>query len=137
MKTAVVYYSLGGSTRSFARAEAQARNADLIELKPAKPYRLLTAFVRGCPAAIRQQTVPLANRPDLSVYDHIVLMAPIWADHPAPPFNSAATLLPAGAEVEAVLLSGGGKSGAHGKVRTLIERQGCKVTAVRDVRAHR
>ena len=30
MKTAVAYYSLGGTTRSYARAEAKARNADLI-----------------------------------------------------------------------------------------------------------
>ena len=36
MKTAVVYYSLGGSTRSFARAEAEARGADLIEIQPIK-----------------------------------------------------------------------------------------------------
>ena len=94
MKTAVVYYSLGGSTRSFARAEARAHDADLIELQPAHPYNLFTAFVRGCPAAIRQQAVPLRQAPDLSGYDHIILLAPIWANHPAPPFNSAAALLP-------------------------------------------
>ena len=34
MKTAVAYYSLGGTTRSYARAAAKARNADLIELTP-------------------------------------------------------------------------------------------------------
>ena len=34
------YYSLGGTTRSYARAEAKARNADLIELTPKTPYNL-------------------------------------------------------------------------------------------------
>ena len=137
MKTAVVYYSLGGSTRSFARAEARAHDADLIELQPAHPYNLFTAFVRGCPAAIRQQAVPLQQAPDLSGYDHIILLAPIWANHPAPPFNSAAALLPAGTSVKVVLVSGGGKSGTHDKVRALIERRGCTLTSLRDVRPHR
>ena len=137
MKTAVVYYSLGGSTRSFARAEAQANGADLFEVEPAQPYTLFTAFLRGCPAAIRQQAVPLRQSPDLSGYDRVILLSPIWANHPAPPFNSAAALLPAGAAVEVVLVSGSGKSGTHGKVRALIERQGCTLTALRDVRPHR
>ena len=52
MKTAVAYYSLGGTTRSYARAEAKARNADLIELKPRRPYNLMSAFVRGCLEAV-------------------------------------------------------------------------------------
>ena len=42
MKTAVVYYTLGGTTRAFARAEAQARGADLIELRPARPQFFIT-----------------------------------------------------------------------------------------------
>ena len=55
MKTAVAYYSLGGTTRSYARAEAKARNADLIELTPKTPYNRFTAFVRGCPEAVKQR----------------------------------------------------------------------------------
>lgn len=53
MKTAVAYYSLGGTTRSYARAEAKARNADLIELTPKMPYNRFTAFVRGCLEAVK------------------------------------------------------------------------------------
>ena len=49
MKTAVAYYSLGGTTRSYARAEAKARNADLIELTPKTPYNRFTAFVLDAP----------------------------------------------------------------------------------------
>ena len=79
MKTAVVYFSQGGATRSFARAEANARDADLLEAVPAKKYSLLTAFTRGCPAAIRQKSVPLQRNPNLSAYERIVLMVPVWA----------------------------------------------------------
>ena len=42
--------------RSYARAEAKARNADLIELTPKTPYNRFTAFVRGCLEAVKQKT---------------------------------------------------------------------------------
>ena len=62
MKTAVAYYSLGGTTRSYARAEAKARNADLIELTPKTPYNRFTAFVRGCLEAVKQKAVAVQQR---------------------------------------------------------------------------
>ena len=63
MKTAVAYYSLSGTTRSYARAEAKARNADLIELTPKTPYNRFTAFVRGCLEAVKQKAVALDGMP--------------------------------------------------------------------------
>ena len=82
MKTAVVYFSLGGATRSFARAEANARGADLFEAVPEKKYNPFSALVRGCHAAMRQKSVPLSEAPDLTGYGHIVLMAPVWGGFP-------------------------------------------------------
>ena len=110
MKTAVAYYSLGGTTRSYARAEAKARNADLIELTPKTPYNRFTAFVRGCLEAVKQKAVALDGMPLFVGYDRVVLMAPVWAGYPAPPFNSAVELLPPGTEVEVILVSGSGNS---------------------------
>ena len=75
MKTAVAYYSLGGTTRSYARAEAKARNADLIELTPKTPYNRFTAFVRGCLEAVKQKAVALDGMPLFVGYDRVVLMA--------------------------------------------------------------
>ena len=69
MKTAVAYYSLGGTTRSYARAEAKARNADLIELTPKTPYNRFTAFVRGCLEAVKQKAVALDGMPLFVGYD--------------------------------------------------------------------
>ena len=129
MKTAVAYYSLGGTTRSYARAEAKARNADLIELTPKTPYNRFTAFVRGCLEAVKQKAVAL---------DGIVLMAPVWGGFPAPPFNSAVELLPPGTEVEVILVSGSGNSEkSRAKVRLQIKKRGCTLTAQRDIRASR
>ena len=137
MKTAVVYFSQSGATRSFARAEANARGADLLEAAPVKKYNPLTAVTRGCPAAIRQKSVPLQNKPNLSEYERIVLMAPVWAGFPAPPFNTVVNLLPSGKEVEVLLVSASGSSEkSHDKVRTLIRSKGCKVVAQRDIRSH-
>ncbi|MFR4852876.1 MAG: flavodoxin [Butyricicoccus sp.] len=82
MKTAVAYYSLGGTTRSYARAEAKARNADLIELTPKTPYNRFTAFVRGCLEAVKQKAVALEGMPLFVGYDRVVLMAPVWAGYP-------------------------------------------------------
>ena len=138
MKTAVVYYSFGGTTRSYARAEAKARGADLIELKPRCPYNLMSAFVRGCPEAIKQKGVSLDGMPLFVGYDRVVLMAPVWAGYPAPPFNSAVELLPPGTEVEVVLVSGSGSSEkSRAKVRLQIKKRGCTLTAQRDIRASR
>ena len=103
MKTAVAYYSLGGTTRSYARAEAKARNADLIELTPKTPYNRFTAFVRGCLEAVKQKAVALDGMPLFVGYDRVVLMAPVWAGYPAPVFNSAVELLPPGTEVAEML----------------------------------
>lgn len=135
MQTAVVYYSLGGATRSYARAEADARMAQLIEVRPQKPYNPFTAFVRGCPDAMHQKAVPLAQTPDLSVYSRIVLLAPIWAGQPAPPFYSVVACLPRGCEVEVILTSGSGNSQkCADRVRALVEGAGCRLIARRDIR---
>ena len=114
------------TTRSYARAEAKARNADLIELTPKTPYNRFTAFVRGCLEAVKQKAVALDGMPLFVGYDRVVLMAPVWAGYPAPPFNSAVELLPPGTEVEVILVSGSGNSEkSRAKVRLQIKKRGC------------
>ena len=138
MKTTVAYYSLGGTTRSYARAEAKARGADLIELKPRTLYNRLTAVVRGCPEAKKQKAVALDGLPLFVGYDRVVLMAPVWAGYPAPPFNSAVELLPPGTEVEVLLVSRSGNSDrSRARVRLQIKKRGCALLAQRDIRASR
>ena len=113
-------------------------NADLIELMPKSPYNRFTAFVRGCPEAVKQKAVALDGMPLFVGYDRVVLMAPVWAGYPAPVFNSAVELLPPGTEVEVILVSGSGNSEkSKAKVRLQIKKRGCMLTAQRDIRASR
>ena len=64
-------------------------------------------------------------------------MAPVWAGPPAPPFNSMVKRLPAGTEVEVLLVSSSGQSDkSSAKVCALLMNQGCTVTAQRDIRSH-
>ena len=82
MKTAVVYFSLGGATRSFARAEANARARTC-----SKPCRRknTTRFPRLSAAATppcARRSVPLSGsaRPD-RLRAHRP-MAPVWGGFP-------------------------------------------------------
>ena len=61
----------------------------MIELTPKTPYNRFTAFVRGCLEAVKQKAVALDGMPLFVGYDRVVLMTPVWAGYPAPPFNSA------------------------------------------------
>ena len=94
----------------------------MIELTPKTPYNRFTAFVRGCLEAVKQKAVALDGMPLFVGYDRVVLMAPVWAGYPAPPFNSAVELLPPGTEVEVILVSGSGNSEkSRAKVRLQIK----------------
>lgn len=78
--------------------------------------------MRGCLEAVKQKAVALDGMPLFVGYDRVVLMAPVWAGYPAPPFNSAVELLPPGTEVEVILVSGSGNSEkSRAKVRLQIK----------------
>lgn len=136
MKTLIVYYSLGGKTKKIASEKAEKDGAELLEITPQKRYSIFSAFIKGTRAAMKQQAVAI-NRPacDFAAYDKIVLAAPIWGGFPAPPFNSAVQLLPAGKEVEIIFCSGGGgPTKCAEQVKELIKKQGCTVTGCTDVK---
>lgn len=133
MKTIVLYYSFGGTTRRLATALAAELSAELYEVKYQTPRNIFTAFL-ACPAAGMQKTAKVQPiTAELSDYDKIILMAPVWASHPAPPFNNMVELLPPGKSVEVRLVSGGGQSEKQ-KVIDLVQAKGCTVTEYLDIR---
>lgn len=133
MKTAVIYYSFSGKTKSAAAGVACEEDADLFEVKTKKRYSFLTAFFRGSPAAIKQKTVDIEPlNCAFADYEKIVLMAPIWGGFPAPPFNAVVELLPAGKEVALIMVSGGGLCKNADKIKALVENKGCTVTDYKD-----
>ena len=136
MKTAVVFYSFHGVTKKFAQNEANIRKADLFEIKEAKKRNIFTAFVPGCIQSGKQQDVPLEFAPDLSEYDHFVLMSPVWAGFPAPAFNSALNILPDGAEVEVFLVSGGGDTSKNAAtIKALVAERGLTLSGYTDLKS--
>lgn len=136
-KTRIFYYSNGGSTRKLAEALAAETGGILTEVRYAKKPTKLGIVLRGCPACIRGKTVKVAPfEADVTGADRVVVMAPVWASHPAPPFNNIIQALPAGTAVELRLVSSGGDT-SDAKNRTIarVEAAGCAVADYLDVKA--
>ena len=94
MKTAIVYYSLGGNT-GFAAGElvSAGLDADLIEIRPEKAYpdKGFRKFFWGGKSAVMAETpklMPYSFDPDR--YDRIVIGFPVWAGTMAPPVRTFA-----------------------------------------------
>jgi hypothetical protein len=64
---------------------------------------------------------------DLSTYERIVILAPVWAGHPAPAALNAFTMLPSGKGVEVYMVSASGQSAAKEKIEALIQSKGCEL----------
>lgn len=109
MKTAVLYYTLSGSTKNEAERIAKELSADIFEIKELKKRTMFSAFLPGCPNAMsRKASKILPIEAELSDYDKFVLCCPVWASFPAPAFNAMLELIPKGKAVDAVLCSSGG-----------------------------
>ncbi len=136
MKTLVAYYSFSGKTAKLAKERAEKEGADLWEIVPLKRYSLFTAYLRGARQAMKQVATAIEKpKADLDSYEKIILAAPVWAGFPAPPFNAAAELLPAGKKVEIIFCSasGGPTKGAQA-TKELIEKRGCEVLGYEDLK---
>lgn len=138
MKTIVVYYTFGGSTKKEAERIAAEWGADLCRVKEAKKRGLIASFIPGGLQAMKRKAVAVLPL-DVSLrdYDRIIIGCPVWAGFPAPAFNSVLELLPAGKEVELFLCSGSGDSSKSAEeTKTLIENKGCRLVCCRDVRTY-
>lgn len=135
MKSIVLYYSLGGTTRAEAARTAEALSATLYEIKETRKRTPFSAFLPGCPNALHRKASkiePLSV--NLQDYDRIVLGAPVWAGFPAPAFNAMVNLLPSGKEVEIFLCSSGGEAPKSlDGTKALIADRGCTLVSYRDV----
>ena len=136
MKTAILYYTFGGSTKKEAERLAAELGAPLYRVKEARDRSLLASFLSGAWLAMHRKAA--AIRPldiHLQDYDRIVIGCPVWAGYPAPAFNAIAELLPSGKEVGLFLCSGGsGTQKSEQGTKELIEKKGCTVVSYRDVK---
>ena len=91
MKTAIVFYSMGGNTAYAAQRIARELQADLIEIKPEKQYpdKGFRKFFWGGKSAVMAETpalLPYDFEPEK--YGQIVLGFPVWAGNIAPPLRT-------------------------------------------------
>jgi hypothetical protein len=133
--TAVVYYSYSGNTRKKAEEFAKAKGFPIIEVTMKKPYGKLTAFLSGCPKAMGRKSVPIDIGGELVQYDSFAVFMPVWAGHPAPPFNALVDALPKGVSVELNLCSAGGETSKHEATAAFCEGKGIKLKSYTDIKA--
>jgi len=135
LKSAIVYYTFGGSTKKEAERLSEELGAPVFRVMERHKRGLLGAFIPGCILAMRRRSVPIQPlEADLNEYDRIIIGCPVWAGYPAPAFNAVAELLPPEKQVEIFLCSGSGNSSKSEQgTRELIERKGCVLSSYRDV----
>jgi len=91
MKTAVVYYSLDGSTREAALIIAQKLDADVYELEEVKQRSgKPLSFMAAAFGALTGKKSRLKENPaqDMNGYERIYVGSPIWASRTVPAVNT-------------------------------------------------
>ncbi|MCL2196838.1 MAG: hypothetical protein FWB77_04415 [Treponema sp.] len=135
MKTIILYYSWSGKTKALAVKKAGEIGADIEEITEEKKISLIGSFFIGAPGAIKRKTAkikPIAA--DLNNYEQIIIMAPVWASHPAPAFNNIVEAIPSGKKIEIILVStsSGTKKSEEG-TKKLFTDKGCEVVGYTDI----
>lgn len=84
-KVLVVYFSATGTTEGVARQIAEATGADLLSIRPAKPYTVADLDWNNDASRSSREMTDAKSRPaiaadsvDVSAYDKIYLGFPIW-----------------------------------------------------------
>lgn len=136
MKTIVIYYSFGGSTKAEAERIAAENGAVLCRVEETKNRSLISSFIQGAPNAKYRRASEIKQiGQDINSFDRIIIGCPIWGGYPAPAFNAIAELLPKGKEVELFFCSSGGETPKSSQgTKDLILEKGCSVISYRDVK---
>ena len=136
MKTTVIYYSYSGHTKKIAEELAAKESAGIAEIRDVKRPGKLKAYVSGCFAAMRGKAWPIEPvDTDLSEYDRLILLAPIWAGNPPPAFNAMLEQLSNGKTVAVKMISGSGKSSCKIRLEAVIKAKDCVFESYEDIKA--
>ena len=130
MDTLVMYFSYSGRTHYEAKRTAERVDGELYEVREQRRRSMLSLYLLGPRQARKKSFVyvePIAV--NLSEYDRVIILCPIWGGWPAPAFNSIVRELPQGIEVQIILTSDSGKAKDLAAVRRSVERRGVTVTS--------
>lgn len=130
MKSAVVYYTFGGSTKKEAERIGAELDAPVYRVREAKNRSLIGSFIPGGFQAMKRRKPKIQPVEfDLSQFDRVYVGCPIWAGFPAPAFNAMLDLVPGGKEVELFFCAGGNDPReSDAETCRLVEARGCTVT---------
>ena len=81
MGTLVIYFSQTGTTKAAAEKIAEIKKADLIEIRPEKPYNMSyikTVFTSLKEIFTKARPELAMEIPDIQKYDRILVGCPIW-----------------------------------------------------------
>jgi flavodoxin len=136
MKTLVIFYSYSGKTKAIAQTLAAKESAAITEIKDVKRPGKLKAYIGGILAVMRGKSwpiQPLGINP--AEYDRLILLAPVWADNPPPPFNAFMEQFPVGKTVAVKMVSMSGKSGCKERLEAVITAKGGTLESFEDIKA--
>lgn len=81
MSTLVIYFSKTGTTKAAAEKIAGIKKADLVEIRPERPYEMsyLKTVLTSIKEIVTKARPKLAMKiPDIQKYDRILIGFPIW-----------------------------------------------------------
>jgi len=136
MSHLIAYYSFSGKTKKIAEEMAKNESADTLEIKDIKPVGKLKAYTAGIVASIKRKAWQIKN-PDIEIskYNKITLLAPVWADNPPPTFNAILEYLPTGKPISIIVVSASGKSNCKDRIESVIKSKDCTLESFEDIKA--
>jgi flavodoxin len=138
MKTLVVFYSYSGKTKEIAQALATEESAAIAEIKDVKHPGKLKAYIGGIVAAMRGKSWPIRQLEENPAdYDRLILLAPVWAGNPPPPFYAFMEQLPSGKTIAVKMVSMSGKSDCKERLEAAIKEKSGTLESFEDIKASR
>ncbi|SMX43888.1 flavodoxin [Actibacterium lipolyticum] len=108
MKTLIVYYSLGGTTRRLARQLAEKLNADVSEIKCPRYGAGTLNYLRAGFDGARKFTPQIEMPKAPAGYDAVLIGGPVWVSTICAPLRSYLSSRPSFPEKIGLFLTSGG-----------------------------
>lgn len=136
MKALIIYYSFSGNTRRLVSRLKDEADADVAEVFENSSRGSAGAFTIGVAQARKMKSVKIQPiKIDFSLYDRIIVAAPIWGGYPAPAFNSIIDLIPEGRKIEVIFTSKSGKvQKSEPEVKTRILSKGIELVSIQNIK---
>ena len=135
MKTLIMFYSYSGKTKKIAQELAIKESADIAEVKDIKRPFKLKAYTAGIISSIRGKAWPIQKLDkNFADYDHLILLAPVWAGNPPPPINKVLEQLPEGKSISVKMVSASGESDCKARLEATIKAKSCTLESFEDIK---